>query len=57
MTYRSFKEAKELHLEIFRKAIQDGMNSEVAKEFNPDKHLKLLKSQNKKDPQTKYSNT
>ena len=47
MSNRFLEEAKELRLAKLRKAIQDGVNSEEVKEFNPKEHLKILKSRKK----------
>lgn len=40
-------EEEEDKLLVLRKAIKDGMDSGVAKDFNPKKHLKFLKNRKK----------
>ncbi len=37
-------EKEENKIEFLKKAVQEGMDSGVAKDFNPQKHLELLKS-------------
>lgn len=37
---------------ILRKAIKDGVDSGVAKDFNPKKHLAFLKNQKKMNSKT-----
>ena len=40
-------EEEEQKITALRHAIEDGINSGVAEEFNPDNHLKMLKSKRK----------
>ena len=37
-------EKEENKIEFLKKAVQEGIDSGVAKDFNPQKHLELLKS-------------
>ena len=37
-------EEEENKIQILRKAIQDGLDSGIAKDFNPKKHLQTLKA-------------
>lgn len=40
-------EEEENRIIVLRNAIQDGLNSGIATDFNPQKHLELLKSRKK----------
>lgn len=42
-------EEEENKIKVLRKAIQEGIDSGVAKNFNPQKHLKALKTHKKKN--------
>ncbi|HBX52788.1 MAG: antitoxin [Bacteroidetes bacterium RIFOXYA12_FULL_35_11] len=39
-------EEEENKMNVLKEAIQEGIDSGIAKNFNPERHLKLLKSQN-----------